>query len=194
VTTDKTAATASVLDMMTAGIMSRKSQAAAKLTPVAGEVPPIHKASTVEAAYSGQAGAPFPFDDPQTTVLALQKARAEVMHVLDGIDALLALYGSKPAVRAVVEDTAAERKAKERAADARAAAAAAQEEPFDERLERLTAEAQASVFAKVTETVTTAQPDAGWSCPKHGAFVKRTSRLGREYRACSECNEFERLT
>jgi len=93
---DKASATANVLDMMTSGIMSRKAQAAAKLTPVSGEVATVHRASPVEAAYSGAAGAPFPFDDPQTTVTALRKAREEVTHVLEGIDRLLELYESLP--------------------------------------------------------------------------------------------------
>lgn len=197
--TDKTAATSSVLDMMTAGVMARKANAAAKLTPVSGEVTPIHVAvSPVEAAYRTPAA--FPFDDPQTTILALQKARAEVMHVLDGIDALLALYGSEPAVRAVVPDPDAERKAAEREADKRIAA---QGGSFAEQYDKLQAEAQAAVFkepvTKVTEAVTMApitkdRPiPIGWVCPEHGTFEKRLSRKGREYRACTDCDEFERL-
>lgn len=39
-----------------------------------------------------------------------------------------------------------------------------------------------------------AAPDKGWTCPNHGpAAVKTlTSRRGRVYGACTDCNEFER--
>lgn len=188
--------TQSVLDAMTAGIMGRKSKAAAKLTPVVGEVQPIHKISPVADAYSGTAGAPWPFDDPQTTMTALKAARQEVLHVMEGIDRLLAIYGVQlepPTLPAQAQ--AEEQRARDRAADERVAAQAAAEPPeesFDERLSRLTAEAQKAVFAKVTEAVTAAPVD-GWVCPEHGKFQVLTSRRGRQYRACTTCEEFERL-
>ena len=35
--------------------------------------------------------------------------------------------------------------------------------------------------------------DDGWRCPDHDVFEVRFTRMGREYRACTQCSDFERL-
>jgi hypothetical protein len=47
--------------------------------------------------------------------------------------------------------------------------------------------------ARVQEAVTVARPTGGWTCPTHGATVHQlTSRKGRVYMACTQCDKFEK--
>ena len=119
----------------------------------------------------------FPYDDPQTVHNAIQtgiklveQTRGELDHVHKGLLALGSLYGfdGRPPAVAPAEDPV---KAAEREADAK----------FADDMKAKQEAAQAQVFG-------------GWQCPTHGAASVTTllSRKKRQYRACIECNEFEK--
>ena len=87
-------------------------------------------------------------------------------------------------------------KAAERAAD----------EKFSDRFARLSREAQAAayggdlapaareVFADDIKPAASGSARPGWNCPEHGALFTedRKSPRGRNYRACTQCAQFEK--
>lgn len=185
--------TKSVLDQMTAGIMGRKATAAARLTPVGGEVPVAHALPRTPAA--------FPNDQPQEvvegTIIILER---QITHLQEVVTALRGL-ASRPAENEPV-DLDEQRRARERAADERVAhltavangQAAAVDKEEREAAEQFKTDFAAKAAAAQTATFTRQAPVAdGWVCPEHAVAVVKTSRKGREYRACPSCDEFERL-
>jgi hypothetical protein len=176
--------TQSVLDSMTAAIISRKKGAAAGLTPVGFEAP--RAAGFATGGTSNATGANvtslagrhetmFPYDDPQTVHNAIahglqlvEQVKAELGHVANGLLALGALYAAPDPLAAgpPPEDPV---KATEREADAKFAA----------DMKEKQAAAQSQVFK--------------WQCPVHGPLVaEAVSRAGRRYMKCVKCAEFEK--
>lgn len=103
----------SILDAMVKGTMDRKvtTDKGAKLTPVAGEVAPIHVLPTTQA--------PFPNDVPDEVVAGVvRELTRQIEHLIETRDALAALVGQVPPSQA--GPTEAEVKAAaEKAADAK---------------------------------------------------------------------------
>lgn len=186
--TDRKAATAAVLDDMVAGIMGKKAEKAAKLTPVGTE------ASKFPRDVPGQLMAA---EEMKAIATHLRNNAATLIEIANGLDVLT---GEPSAViedakrRMEVEQRLKEREADRRVADAaaaeagdkraqvRVAAAVEDEESFADRQRRIADEAQRAIF--------------GWSCPTHGndQVLDRTSPKGRQYRVCAvpNCKEFER--
>lgn len=224
---DKGAGTSDVLAMMTNTIMGRKTQAAAKLTPVGSEITVVHTVST--SPIPDKVAAPFPNDKPREVVLEAIAGLERERDKLNEVIAALRLLADAPEQAAATP--ADEQKQTEREADQRAEASglividgggnpdADDEDDEDEMsdavaeatvtkpggdaapidTDKLQQDAQAAVFGaggSLAFTPTIEQPiPTGWVCPTHGAAktAVKTSRLGREYRACSECGSFEKL-
>lgn len=200
--------------MMSAQIMGRKTQAAAKLTPVKGEVTPTHVATT-EAPLAGPAPAsvPFPYDQPDMVKAAIADAErnaSEVIRqmtfVLDGIAALKQSFDVKPGETVAPVKLEDERKKREQAADEAAREREAiqsvetdEQAEFEANVEAKSQAAQAATFREPSAAAVNlaedmgANPDEGWFCPEHGTYEVKTSRGGREFRICPDCDLFERL-
>jgi hypothetical protein len=179
-----------VLDQLTAGIVDRKSEKPASLTPVGTE-----KGGPLDGRHATM----LPYDDAQTVQHAIrtglrlmQNLQFELDHIGAGLIALGKLYGlteaqatgtePKPPVPADVQ------RERERAADAEDALREAERvESLGQRIERLSVEAQAATFAGSTLA-------GSWECPTHGGVYLTilTSRKGRLYNACIQCTEFEK--
>lgn len=186
----------SVLQDMTRGIMQTKATKASKLTPVAGE-----SSTTVAQVAAGipEVGNVFLTNEAVADIAKdLRKQAAILLDVAGGLDALTSLP-SKPAVSEVVV------KAREQALAEKAADEAAQQRDADETdkfaasLAAKTEAAKAAVFANLDdgedeEPFASEAPADGWVCPDHGASTiqELTSRKGRVYRACTQCDEFEK--
>ncbi len=186
--TNRTDATAAVLDEMVAGIMGVKANKAIRLTPVGMETAMPLDVPGVTLAREGLAD----------VAKDLRRQAQLLLDVADGLDVML----GKPeaveadAARKAEADDVLAQKEQERRADDKAAAAAGdkkaeerveQAESFDARFSRLTDEAQAATFApRITR--------AGWVCSTHGDedLQDRTSPKGRKYLACGKCKEFQR--
>ena len=167
--TTETADTQSVLDMMTKGIMARKEQAAARLTPVGQE--------RTSAIPTNVPGAMFPNDNPNEVLETAVKAiRREVGYIIQALDNIDATNGVPTPVAVYTTDV--------KSAEKQADEAAAQRE-FDERMKEQAEAAQTSVFVAVTDA-------ARWRCPTHDKVEVKTSKRGRVYGACPKCDEFER--
>lgn len=152
----------------------------------------------------------------------IEKLIQATAHVRNGLIALAALYGTPvegdAAKASVAEMAEKQRKAEEAHADAKAAMAKAKAKPkppetpdeFKEDFARKQAEAQAAVFGNPVPSAKPApepEPDedddededpapthAGWVCPTHKkAIVKRSTRRQVDYRACPDCDQFERV-
>lgn len=175
----------SVLDKMSAGISAagiaqKKQGKAATLTPVASEPGgPLDGLKTK---------APFPNDHPAEAIrAALAQLRLEAGHILEAVDAAEAALRAPDAPAPVVEEPV-DVKALEQSADA---------EAFKRDFAAKQAAAQAAAFAAADTPAETPEPATGegWACPVHGldSVVTLKSRKGREYRACSKCEEFEKL-
>ena len=202
--------TQSVLDMMTAGVVDRKVNAGAKLTPVGLEAPrPPRPLGTTTASY--------PNDQPHDAILQslsviealyeklaahdekimvlMDQVRTEYAGLRVTIDLVKAELGEAPGSDS--RPAPDPQREKERAADARLAAATVEPEPEEEdvpdpkvtgllaHMDQKIAEAQAAIFRDAD----------GWHCSSHGQAIVKTSRLGRKYRACpvDGCKEFEKL-
>lgn len=173
----------SVLDRMTADILTRKEAKATTLTPVGMER---------NGPLAGlRTSAPFPNDNPQEVA---QQALIDLDRVLDHLTqartALADLAGTT-STTPVAEAEAAreEQRKKEREAD----------EKFADRLARLQDEAKEQVFGGKPEpepTVESVAPGTGWTCPTHGDQKLKvlTSGKGRVYTACivEGCTRFEK--
>lgn len=172
----------SVLAKLTAEVMAEKRTAAKALTPVEGEARPTTTGQPLPTGpLDGKHKTSFPFDDPQTILIALSTARkhvdairSELDHVADGVKALETLYGG-----GIKEDSAPDPKAAQKEREKEA------DESFKERQERLAAEAQEAVF-KPKEV------SDSWVCPDHGEAIDKVSSKGRPFRGCPTCNKFER--
>lgn len=200
-----------VLDQMTAGITQRKAEkAGATLTPVG-----------VEANGTKPSLASLPNDLPGRFMAAeelgeaARTLREKAQLLLDtatAIDALIAETAQRKTKgddKQAAEDAtkAAERAAdeadRERKAKAGKKKTKVEESPeeFNDRMKRLQAEAQASVFtssdAEPKEQAAPASTTSGgWTCPEHGDedIEELTSRLRPDgYLACAVagCGEFE---
>lgn len=134
--------------------------------------------------------------------------------IRETMDAVKAQLGQTPATMEPVVDA---QKAKEQAGDARAKARKAVVDDTEDEDPDAGAASPAVVAAMVKATGPIIPPKAGqepsgvavalaeemdedesevvngWACPQHGKFITKTSRLGREYRACPECTQFEKL-
>lgn len=169
--------TGNVLDMMTASITGRKSDAAKRLTPVGQEVEKAHVLPRTQAV--------FPNDVPtEAVVQAVAAIRREVGYILAALDAVDEQLGK--AADSGPVDLDAVRREREREADERVAAAeritTPETEAIKERLSALSKKAQEATFT-----------EGGWVCPTHGKATTKTTSRGREFRGCPDCDEFERL-
>lgn len=197
--------TQSVLDQMTAGIMSKKAAKAATLTPVG-----LEKPADLPAIALVQ-GDVFPHDGGVTeqVVHSAREIRAELRKIAqysEQIDECLRsierAIGAQEGGPTVVTRASAQEQARieqteaERAADAAFKAS----EQFRLQMAEKEARAKAQIFGEAYEESKTASPSpdptpsGGWACPEHGSdHVKTlTSRKGRVYGACLKCEEFER--
>ena len=208
----------SVLEQLVAGSMAQKAAAQAKLTPVKNEAPLAAPVRTAEAPLAGRHEVSFPYDDPQTVLTALDVAEDEVHHILKGIVTLRALYGGTSGPADAPPSPEELQQKRERAADAKhatptealaqqivaedkvAAAILAQVvteaslAEFGERLQGLAEEAQDSAYNTSGDSSEDSPKLSGWVCPVHKVPATRpaTSRKGRHYLACAECDEFPR--
>lgn len=182
------------LQDMTAGIIGPKAERARKLTPVVGET------STTMAQF---AAATLPNDvgmlmSNESLWEAAKQLRANAAAMLTIAEGIEKLTGEPPYWKTpVASDPAKPTKAE------KAATKAAYEKESDERVKSMMVEIApgfppASSLASLDdgaeeEPAAPAAPADGWVCPKHGDTTKTLrSRKGREYRACTECDEFER--
>lgn len=168
-----------VLDEMTKGVVERKAaKSGPKLTPVGTEASPL-KPSQVgipevpEVFLTNEAVADIAKD--------LREQAAILVRVAEGLENLTAT------VRVESSDPLAEQKAKERAADEKHAI------PLTPQAQKLT-ENIAAIKAKAEAPKPAAPVADGWSCPTHGVtdIKELTSRAGRAYRACGQCDQFEK--
>lgn len=197
-TADKEAR-ASVLASLTAEVMADKKTEARKLTPVAGEAGAPRIAD--EVAFLGH-------EEVESVIRELRRAGNEALAAADRLELGL---GKTPedraAEKAATDQKLAEREAdrkaadreKAKAGDAKAAARVAAAEPVEGEVEAPTdfaaafaakqAEAQAQVFGKPAA----AEPEAEWKCPTHDKVgVAKTSKAGRPFIGCPDCNQFKR--
>ncbi len=175
-------ATNSVLEAMTAGIMGRKADKAAGLTPTRVEASPATLPERIEAK--------FPFDHPVEVInqstrqvrRAIEEVMREAAFILEACDAIDGVSGVEPIAPKKREEAAV--KAAEQQADRKFA------DDFAEK-QRV---AQEQVFQRIAGPPVTEEPSSGWRCPEHGAaFVEQlTSKKGRLYGACTKCKEFEK--
>lgn len=164
--------TSSVLAAMTASIMKAKQGKGTTLTPVGPETAPVRVTILPD-----KAKASFPNDHPVESIRsALLTLRREVQHILEAIEAIEAVSGAVdpvPTAAEVTRTTEVLQAQSESEADAR-------QREFDAALAAKAAAAQAAAWPK------------GWACPTHGGTTEtRTSRKGRVYAACTQCQEFE---
>lgn len=134
----------------------------------------------------------------------LRKFAADAIAIADGIDARIAgTYLGSTADVAKPIDLDAVRKEKEAAADAKAAKPKPEPTAFDADLAAKAAAAQAATFKAPADDTESEDPDpapavaseapAGWVCPTHGKVIDKVStKTGRSFRGCPECNLFER--
>lgn len=206
----------SVLQDMTKGILETKATKASKLTPVQGETSTT-VAAMAAALLPNDVGIFMSNETLASHADDLRKFAANLIAVADGLDAMV--RGEKPAGPVadreaeggpeyarilstpggkVKDAEAAKTKWLEAQADAKHAAT---EEPFDERMVRLSKEAQSAVFASLDDGAAVEPAPApvsseGWQCPDHGrtAIQHTKSRKGREYDMCMapDCDHFER--
>lgn len=199
----------SVLQDMTKDIMTTKATKASRLTPVAGENP----MTVQEVAKVIPNDLPDRFmssEELGVAAASLREHAATLIGVADSIDALIESSARRtPTVDPKVAKAEA-KKAAEKAADERAKANKPDDgsEEFKERLDRLSAEAQAAVFKSADDTkkespfnslpreVPKAEPQpAGWECPTHGDLSLTTvkPRKGEPYLMCGigDCEEFQ---
>jgi hypothetical protein len=163
----------SVLATLTASVMAEKKTAARALTPVAGERAVLPRTEQM-----------FPNDLPQEVIAQKVGELTRIIdHLTQARDALAGVV-EQPVPEAVVDLDAA-RKAKEREADEKAA-----ERNFNSEFEELKAQAQREAFGVPEDQLLTV---GEWTCPTHGKAIEKTSsKTGRLYRGCPDCNQFER--
>ena len=172
--------TQNVLDQMTAGIMQQKANKSTKLTPVAGEA--VSSLPKTPAA--------FPNDQPQeVTEGIIRDIEIQIVRLQEVVTALRLLTG---AVESTDEGPTLTPVSATLKVDKEAEAKADENVAFTANYARLQAEAQAAVFKDAPPTV--APLAKGWECPVHGgtSLQSLTSRKGRMYKACTQCEEFER--
>jgi hypothetical protein len=202
VTTDRKASTAAALDEMVAGIMGVKADQAAKLTPVGTET------ATISEGYALPSDLPTRFMAREIMVGMAKDLRRHAQALLetaDGIDVILGVPDvvqeyetSKAEVKEVLAQKETERRTDDRekadAGDKHAQKRVRDAEDFDQRMKRLSDEAQAATYAAVTSDDSPGTD--GWACTTHGAEDLRdlTSPKGRKYRACGvpNCKEFQK--
>lgn len=197
----------SVLKDMTTGIMTTKATKAARLTPVAGESP-----TTVQqaAAALGIPDIPEVFLTNEAVTDIARDLRAQAITLLAVADALDRRTGVPSERFDVTKATVESRRKAEREADARVAAAEPTapvlpdvpavdgEEPFTERMKRLTAEAQAATFKAADDDGQTADPQVSgaWVCEVHPDVkpISVKARDGRSYSMCGDdnCERYEK--
>ena len=206
----------SILELLVAGSMAQAAASAkgTKLTPVKGE-----QVSAPIQAGAIPDNVPGVFLAHEALVDVAQDLRRQAQLLLDVAGGLDVIIGAPEAVAQYTETQAeTERKLIERekdrraadrekaaAGDGRAAARVEVETPlaqvvteaslaeFSTRLQELAEEAQVATFS-APPVATTAATAAGWVCPVHRGPAVRpaTSRKGRHYLVCAECDEFER--
>jgi len=169
--------------MLAAGILGRKQQRAATLTPVG-----VEKNGPLDGPIPGI----FPWDYPKEQIAAaIGRIRTELAGVENGLKRVEEAAGLpapvpiSPLPNDQAEAAREEQRLKERAADDLARAQSSFEAGYEAKI----AAAQEQVFQTASPLV-----DEGWACPVHGykAIVGLVSRKGRKYRACRDCEEFER--
>lgn len=179
--------TQDALDMMAADIMGKKEAKAAKLTPVGVE----RRSETLYLKKDEPVTFIGPVVTPDELASVLDQMKLAERTLRNAQQAVATLYwrqhnGQEPppeldegaviaAARkvfpdAIVVDEAGEMPMSE----------------FEEKYAAMQQAAQAAVFS--------GSPQAGWECPTHGdaGLEDRTSRKGRSYRACTQCEEFEK--
>jgi hypothetical protein len=199
----------SVLQDMTKDIMTTKATRSQKLTAVAGESGMT--VASVALTLPNDVGVFMSNEALIDHAQALRKFAADAIAIADGLDAMAAGPNLPPSLPVIDEKAAAinAKKAAEQEGDRKAAASKADDgsEAFKERLDRLSAEAQAAVFTAADDDGT--QPESpfnslphelpvtdGWTCPEHGSkdLSTITPRKGDPYRMCGvgDCEYFEK--
>jgi hypothetical protein len=174
--------TQSALDVMTAGIMARKQERSAGLTPVGLEAKP----APLDVKLPDYA---FPHDDASFVKGAVMQAlgtckemQSHLDFITDHLEAMADQFGMK--VGAAAPDPLAAQKAREQAADAAAQA-------------RFEADMDAQREAAQRATFKQAQSEGRWACPLHGSehLMTMMSRSKREYAQCAVpgCHHYEKL-
>lgn len=187
----------SVLQQMTKDIMTPKATKAAGLTPVAGETG-MTVAAMAQVIPNDLPGRFMSSEDLGLAAASLREHAATLIATADAIDALIDSNARRSPTVDAKATAAAAKKAAEQEADRKAAAADEADggEPLKDRLERLSAEAQAAVFTAADDDGTTEAPASGWVCPDHGAkdLSTVTPRKGDPYIMCGvgDCEYFER--
>lgn len=196
--------TGSILASLTAQVMAEKTDAARKLTPVAGEVgaPPEPAAQPRWPTDLNMRDHPGGFMSHETMRDAAKDLRRHAASLIEIADAL-DRYSGMGTDAAQVVDLDALRKQKEREADERVAAANSNAEmaneaiepgatEFQQRFAEMQAEAQAAVFGKPSAD----QPSEAdeWRCPVHDVpgVTKTSPSSGREFIGCPNCTKFKR--
>lgn len=193
----------SVLQDMTKGILDTKATKAAKLTPVAGET-----TTTVAQMAAGIPDIPQVFltnEAVADVAKDLRRQAALLIDVADGLDILTATRTAAAPPDTTVEDTkAAEKAADEKARTTESGTVLTPEaQKLVDHMTELQASAKSATFASLDAGAeeepaaapeeTAASTTGGWTCPDHGGTVQRlTSRKGRVYMACTECDQFEK--
>lgn len=237
----------SALQALAAGIMGEKVRRNAVLTPTPSEKAVSRRRAEHKALPVTAAGVPMDVPGailvPESLADIAKDARrhaATLIEIADGIDRLLG--AADPAIEAsqavakgeapvslTIEQHAREQviaemtEAVEAVSDEDLSLVLEQKAPgttetFQERLARLTREAQAATFAKAPDstveggedpeqpaddTVTVGAAEVsvaadGWTCPEGHGYIDAISPRGRKYRKCSkfdskECSEFEKV-
>lgn len=185
--------TQSVLDQMAAGIMGRKQEKAATLTPVGLEAP-------AKPAIAEVKGDIFPHDGGiQSQIIFSAKIIREnlfqMRSQLDGMEDCLQSIEREVGLRDALPALSA------KPVEAPLVEAPLVEESFEEKYAAQQADAQAQAFGSANDAPvvppvsTSGNLSSGWECPTHGSdsLTTLTSRKGRKYRSCIGCDQFERI-
>jgi len=180
----------SVLDTMVAKVITQKQAKEMKLTPVGSEPGgPL-------AGLPNDVPGVFMSNEAMADIARDLRRKADVLvAVADGLDVILGIRPDEKAAEALALNAKlAEREADRQVADR--AKAAEGDARAAARVEGLPASPEAEAFKKEYEAKSAAAQAStfGWACPEHGSdnLKTLTSRLGRTYRACTQCKEFEK--
>ena len=184
----------SVLASLVAETMGEKQAAAKpKLTPVAGEARPL---APTAPHLPNDTGLFMSNETLHEHAKTLRKMAADFVAVADGIDEMVGGSYLGPSTEAPKVETADQQKQREFEADLLAKERAAQEAAFKspviEAAEAAAAEPDATPQSVMAAAMAAAEPE-GWLCPVHERAIDKTStKTGRVFRGCPDCNLFQR--
>jgi len=182
--TDEKKGGQSALAALTAEVMQGKKTEARKLTPVAGE------AGAAELPLPNDVGVFMSNEALHNHAKALRKFAVDAIAIADGIDVMVSGTYLGDSTDDKVVDLDAERKAREAEGDAKA---------FARDFEAKQKAAQEATFKHpdaedhLLHPTAAEPPVTDWVCPDHGKpGIGKTSKAGRPYIGCPDCNKFER--